>query len=270
MDYLCFGYAISYSGCWSSTATVSVPLPCSGWLQYRLPHPCSHTAQGLSVQVWRNYNEFIAELTKRFPHEAGGIRKFYGECWAVFNALNSLEMKSLEEPKYLMGEFFKNPLACLTLASYVATNTGGQWAVVMAAGVVDVYVGWPNPLSLDYMSATSCVQCWHIFNALVSLVMEGGDSEWASFHILPLLLVSTRCASLPVIAEHCHLQVCHPSCLQSVLFVIACVMTIEQARRHSFPLLAHAPRRCVAQVHPGPGPAQVHRHRVLHLVDRVC
>jgi hypothetical protein len=33
----------------------------------------------------------------------------------VFNALNSLELKSLEEPLYLFGQFFKNPIACLTL-----------------------------------------------------------------------------------------------------------------------------------------------------------
>jgi hypothetical protein len=35
----------------------------------------------------------------RFPHESSGIKSFYDECWAVFNALNSLEMKSLEEPR---------------------------------------------------------------------------------------------------------------------------------------------------------------------------
>jgi hypothetical protein len=112
-------------------------------------------SQGLSVQVWRKYEDFVAELTgvwlrdarhccavqvawsarrtqlvqlpgaptsvlvlpcpalpcpalpcttgpphtARFPHEAAGIRAFYGECWRVFNALNSLEMKSLEEPR---------------------------------------------------------------------------------------------------------------------------------------------------------------------------
>jgi hypothetical protein len=27
--------------------------------------------------------------------------------------------------RYLMGEFVKNPIACLTLASYLITNTGG-------------------------------------------------------------------------------------------------------------------------------------------------
>jgi prolycopene isomerase len=51
------------------------------------------------VQVWRKYEDFVAELSARFPHEAAGIKSFYDECWAVFNSLNSLEMKSLEEPR---------------------------------------------------------------------------------------------------------------------------------------------------------------------------
>lgn len=59
--------------------------------------------QGLDVKVWRDYEDFVEELSQRFPHEREGIRKFYGECWAVFNALNSLELKSLEEPRYLLG-----------------------------------------------------------------------------------------------------------------------------------------------------------------------
>ena len=46
-----------------------------------------------------------------------------GYC-QVFNSLNSLELKSLEEPRYLLGEFFKHPLACLTLASFLTTNSG--------------------------------------------------------------------------------------------------------------------------------------------------
>lgn len=74
--------------------------------------------------MWRDYEQFVAELTARFPHEATGIRGFYGECWRVFNALNSLELLSLEEPRYLLQQFARNPLACLTLASFVTTNTG--------------------------------------------------------------------------------------------------------------------------------------------------
>ncbi|KAL4439820.1 hypothetical protein ABPG75_002821 [Micractinium tetrahymenae] len=45
-------------------------------------------------------------------------------CLQVFNALNTLELKSLEEPRYLLEQFAAHPLACLTLASFVATNTG--------------------------------------------------------------------------------------------------------------------------------------------------
>lgn len=55
------------------------------------------------MKVWRDYDEFIAELTSKFPHEKKGIRKFYDECWRVFNSLNSLELKSLEELRYLLG-----------------------------------------------------------------------------------------------------------------------------------------------------------------------
>ncbi|XP_058762721.1 prolycopene isomerase, chloroplastic-like isoform X2 [Vicia villosa] len=42
----------------------------------------------------------------------------------IFNALNSLELKSLEEPIYLFGQFFQKPLECLTLAYYLPQNAG--------------------------------------------------------------------------------------------------------------------------------------------------
>eukprot|EP00891_Asterochloris_glomerata_P002476 jgi/Astpho2/2476/Aster-04200 len=92
-------------------------------IHYHLPKSAAHP-QGLEVKVWRDYEEFLEELSSKFPHEKEGIRKFYDECWRVFNSLNSLELKSLEEPRYLLGEFRKHPLACLTLASFLATNTG--------------------------------------------------------------------------------------------------------------------------------------------------
>ena len=67
--------------------------------------------------MWRDYEEFLEELSSKFPHEKKGIRKFYDECWRVFNSLNSLELKSLEEPRYLLGgglsgQFCLGPLAC--------------------------------------------------------------------------------------------------------------------------------------------------------------
>ncbi|KAK4480920.1 hypothetical protein RD792_011778 [Penstemon davidsonii] len=92
-----------------------------------IPDPTTvhfHLPNGLSVQVHREYKEFISELISKFPHEKEGILKFYGVCWKIFNALNSLELKSLEEPIYLFGQFFKKPLECLTLAYYLPQNAG--------------------------------------------------------------------------------------------------------------------------------------------------
>ncbi|KAI4348847.1 hypothetical protein L6164_009517 [Bauhinia variegata] len=92
-----------------------------------IPDPTTvhfHLPNNLSVRVHREYNEFIEELTSYFPHEKEGILKFYGECWKIFNALNSLELKSLEEPLYLFGQFFQKPLECLTLAYYLPQNAG--------------------------------------------------------------------------------------------------------------------------------------------------
>ncbi|KAL1369340.1 hypothetical protein HN51_023449 [Arachis hypogaea] len=83
-----------------------------------------HLPNNLSVRVHREYEKFIQELTSYFPHEKEGILKFFGECWKIFNALNSLELKSLEEPLYLFGQFFQKPVECLTLAYYLPQNAG--------------------------------------------------------------------------------------------------------------------------------------------------
>jgi phytoene dehydrogenase-like protein len=51
-----------------------------------LPDPAMvhyHLPDGLDVRVHRDYEEFIAELTSKFPHEKEGIRKFYDDCWKV-------------------------------------------------------------------------------------------------------------------------------------------------------------------------------------------
>ncbi|XP_051152390.1 prolycopene isomerase, chloroplastic [Andrographis paniculata] len=92
-----------------------------------IPDPTTvhfHLPNSLSVRVHKEYDDFVAELVGRFPHEKDGILKFYGECWKIFNALNSLELKSLEEPIYLFGQFFKKPIECLTLAYYLPQNAG--------------------------------------------------------------------------------------------------------------------------------------------------
>ncbi|MBD2464183.1 carotene isomerase [Oscillatoria sp. FACHB-1407] len=83
-----------------------------------------HLPQGLDLKVHRDYEKFLQELTAYFPHEKQGIRKFYDECWTVFNCLNAMDLLSLEEPRYLTRVFFQHPLACLGLVKYLPQNVG--------------------------------------------------------------------------------------------------------------------------------------------------
>ncbi len=92
-----------------------------------LPDPVQihyHLPGNLELKVHRDYERFLSELGDRFPHERPGIRRFYDECWQVFNCLNAMELLSLEEPRYLMRVFFQNPLACLGLVKYLPQNVG--------------------------------------------------------------------------------------------------------------------------------------------------
>lgn len=83
-----------------------------------------HLPDGLDVRTHRDYEQFVAELTDRFPHEKEGIRWFYDSCWSVFDSLNCMPLKSLEEPRYLLEVFLKHPLACLNLVRFIYRNAG--------------------------------------------------------------------------------------------------------------------------------------------------
>ncbi len=83
-----------------------------------------HLPDNLRVQVHRDYEKFLQEVGDLFPHERQGIRKFYDECWKVFNCLNVMDLLSLEEPRYLTRVFFQHPLACLGLVKYLPKNAG--------------------------------------------------------------------------------------------------------------------------------------------------
>jgi prolycopene isomerase len=83
-----------------------------------------HLPDNLTLKVHRDYEKFLQELTEHFPHEREGIRRFYDECWKVFNCLNAMELLSLEEPRYLMRVFFQHPFACLGLTKYLPQNAG--------------------------------------------------------------------------------------------------------------------------------------------------
>ncbi|URE38565.1 Carotenoid isomerase [Musa troglodytarum] len=51
-----------------------------------IPDPTTvhfHLPGELSVRVHRGYNEFIAELINKFPHDKEGIHQFYNECWKL-------------------------------------------------------------------------------------------------------------------------------------------------------------------------------------------
>ncbi len=83
-----------------------------------------HLPGDLELKVHRDYEKFLQELTAYFPSEREGIRRFYDQCWKVFNCLNAMELLSLEEPRYLMRVFFEHPLACLGLVKYLPQNAG--------------------------------------------------------------------------------------------------------------------------------------------------
>lgn len=83
-----------------------------------------HLPGNLDLKVHKDYEKYLQELIANFPHEQQGIRKFYGECWKVFNCLNAMELLSLEEPRYLTRVFFQHPLACLGLVQYLPQNAG--------------------------------------------------------------------------------------------------------------------------------------------------
>ncbi|AUC59900.1 prolycopene isomerase CrtH [Cyanobacterium sp. HL-69] len=83
-----------------------------------------HLPDNLDLKVHRDYDKFLQELYARFPDEEEGIKKFYDECWKVFNCLNTMELLSLEEVGYLTRVFFQHPLACLGLVKYLPLNVG--------------------------------------------------------------------------------------------------------------------------------------------------
>ncbi|WP_448562377.1 carotenoid isomerase [Trichothermofontia sp.] len=111
-----------------------------------------HLPGGLDLQVHRDYEQFLAALTAYFPHEARGIRRFYDECWQVFNCLNAIELLSLEEPRYLARVFFQNPGACLGLIKYLPQNAGE---------VARRYISDPNLLKFIDMEC----YCWSVVPA---------------------------------------------------------------------------------------------------------
>lgn len=111
-----------------------------------------HLPNGLELKVHRDYEKFLQELIHHFPQEAEGIRRFYGECWQVFNCLNAMDLLSLEEPRYLTRVFFQHPFACLGLVKYLPQNAGD---------VARRYIHHPDLLKFIDMEC----YCWSVVPA---------------------------------------------------------------------------------------------------------
>ncbi|WP_431632720.1 carotenoid isomerase [Alkalinema pantanalense] len=120
-----------------------------------------HLPNGLDPKVHRDYEAFLQELIQRFPEEAVGIRKFYDECWKVFNCLNAMELLSLEEPRYLMRVFFQHPLACLGLVKYLPQNVGD---------IARRYIQDPELLKFIDMEC----YCWSVVPADMTPMINAG------------------------------------------------------------------------------------------------
>ncbi|NET31777.1 MAG: carotene isomerase [Cyanothece sp. SIO1E1] len=120
-----------------------------------------HLPQGLELKVHRDYEKFLQALIEHFPHERQGIRQFYDRCWQVFNCLNAIELLSLEEPGYVMGVFFKHPLACLGLARYLPQNV---------ADIARCYIKDPALLKFIDMEC----YCWSVVPADKTPMINAG------------------------------------------------------------------------------------------------
>ncbi|OUL20136.1 carotenoid isomerase [Nostoc sp. 106C] len=120
-----------------------------------------HLPDNLDLKVDRVYENFLQNLTAYFRHEQQGIRRFYDECWQVFNCLNSMDLLSLEEPRYLMRAFFQHPLACLGLAKYLPQNVGD---------VARRYIKDPQLLKFIDMEC----YCWSVVPANMTPMINAG------------------------------------------------------------------------------------------------
>jgi prolycopene isomerase len=120
-----------------------------------------HLPQGLDLKVDRVYEKFLQNLAAHFRHEEQGIRRFYDECWKVFNCLNSMDLLSLEEPRYLMRVFFQHPLACLGLIKYLLQNVGD---------VARRYIKDPQLLKFIDMEC----YCWSVVPADMTPMINAG------------------------------------------------------------------------------------------------
>ena len=120
-----------------------------------------HLPGNIELKVHYQYEKFLQELSNLFPQEVTGIHRFYDECWKVFNYLNSMNLLSLEEPRYLLRTFLQHPLSCLGLAQYLPQNTGD---------IARRYI--KDPLLLKFIDL-ECY-CWSVMPASHTPMINAG------------------------------------------------------------------------------------------------
>ncbi|TVP68046.1 MAG: FAD-dependent oxidoreductase, partial [Nodularia sp. (in: Bacteria)] len=120
-----------------------------------------HLPNELDLKVERVYEKFLQNLIAYFRHEETGIRRFYDECWKVFNCLNSMDLLSLEEPRYLLRTFWQHPLSCLGLVKYLPQNVGD---------VARRYIKDPELLKFIDMEC----YCWSVVSADMTPMINAG------------------------------------------------------------------------------------------------
>ncbi|TNJ38420.1 FAD-dependent oxidoreductase [Chlorobaculum thiosulfatiphilum] len=74
-----------------------------------------HLPAGFEVPAWFDRDRFLESLSRRFPHERTGIRKFYDELESVYAILNALPAGSLEDVMHLGIVGARHPLKTAAL-----------------------------------------------------------------------------------------------------------------------------------------------------------
>lgn len=74
-----------------------------------------HMPAGFEVPAWYDRSRFLESLSRRFPHEREGIRRFYDELESVYAILNALPAGSLEDVMHLAVVGASHPLKAAAL-----------------------------------------------------------------------------------------------------------------------------------------------------------
>jgi prolycopene isomerase len=120
-----------------------------------------HLPDSIDVPVFYDQEKFFASLTRRFPHEARGIRLFYRELEAVYEILSSLQAGSLEDIVHIASVGGRYPLKVAQLALMTFRSMGKT---------ARKYISDPQLLSFIDMESYS----WAVQDAVSTPLVNAG------------------------------------------------------------------------------------------------